>query len=346
MRRRLAITLCLVLAVGVAVGVVAIRTLDGDEHARTAESPEQLVPEPTATPVPYRTPTPTPLRDPGITAISAAGSEDVWIALGPQLLHTSDDGKTWEQTYLFALGILSLSFVSGRTGWALSAEELLRTGDGGQTWETVYDTPTASAGLWPHTVRFIDEQFGWLNIGAEMLASRDGGRSWAQIVNPCTTHTYPVSSFSSPAEGWLVCGGQPATAMQMKALYRTTDGGQIWERLLEHQNSRTPTAVMYQLPWSGHLHDVFALDRWRVWMSVGRGTIWATEDGWQTGNWVSVDNPTDTGFWDVVFLDADRGYVLHGGGISQLLRTRDGGASWCEMYEAPALEGYDNYVVC
>ena len=141
--------------------------------------------------------------------------------------------------------------------------------------------------------------------------------------------------------GWLACGGQGATIMEAKGLYRTSDFGQHWEPVSCACFGSDTQSVPNTLPSVGHLLDIYFLDESHGWLDSGRGGLFSTGDSGLTWRWVPTGVPCAEEFtMEAHFLSADDGYVIASrcGGTGNLLSTADGGTTWSSLYPAPFLE--------
>jgi len=252
-----------------------------------------------------------------------------WAAADRVILTTADGGLTWTQLSELDSPVTQIDFVSAERGWAVAGKRLLVTGDGGKTW-----SDTAQSSL---QVDFIDEQHGWLTDGRSLLQTADGGQGWQPIQNPCDTPGFSRFGFAisliSPTDGWAACGGQPATAMQAKEVYRTRDGGATWE-LIASTGSPGSADPVGQIYMGGHIRTLFFLDEQRGWLGMSRGVLLRTTDGGSTWQVVEGEMATAERFVsDVQFFTPDRGFVA---GLGILFGTADGGRSFTPLL--PPLE--------
>jgi len=249
---------------------------------------------------------------------------------------TLDGGRSWGELSQISSAVSSVDFISASQGWINGGGGLSVTADGGRTWQLVNGTDL------PENVhvRFVDAVHGWAAasyndtpdraIGdSKVFATSDGGRSWALLNTPCGDSWSLALSPLDATTAWLACGGQPATAMQKKALHRTLDLGQNWELV--------SSDAMF---WSGHLNGLSSLGEFS-WMSTSRGGLYSSGDGGVS--WQHI--PTGVGCGDEFIsapqlLSADIGFVLAPkcGDLMHLLATRDRGITWSSLYPPPFLE--------
>ncbi len=161
-----------------------------------------------------------------------------------------------------------------------------------------------------------------------LVSTRDGGKSWQPLSSPCPR----FASFSAAVElvtptlGWIVCAGQPGAGQQLKAVYRTSDGGGTWRRL---SGALSGSGYVYGASFA---RDGFGL----IW--EGRGTLYVTRDG--GSRWTAkprVAKPElDFGAGGVA-LSGGRGLVLlwRGDRSERLFATRNFGHSWQLVHRWP-----------
>ena len=123
-------------------------------------------------------------------------------------------------------------------GWALNTAAVLKTSDGGVHWTNVAPIPVSSVGT------FTDLNHAWIaSVSSQevsntvnILRTSDGGKSWQRssftdsevaLINP--------PHFVNPQTGWIeiINHGGPGAGNESAAIYRTKDGGQTWNKLVE-----------------------------------------------------------------------------------------------------------------
>jgi photosystem II stability/assembly factor-like uncharacterized protein len=146
-----------------------------------------------------------------------------------ELRRTTDAGRSWT-----VIGhtprLVSLAFASSQRGFALSEHQrLLQTADGGRSW-TLLRSFHVGFGGWG-SIDFSDGRDGWVALSDRLFRTRNGGLTWRRVDAPCSRLMLYVGgvSFLDARRGFLVCGGQPATIMQAKEVYESTDGGTSWK---------------------------------------------------------------------------------------------------------------------
>lgn len=256
-----------------------------------------------------------------------------WLAAGSTILATEDGGRTWTPLHVTDSPVLYLDFTSPLQGWALTVSGLFRTRDGGATWQWVPRMGPAPLSR----IDFVDAARGWGGSEAGLFATVDGGRTWSAISDPCADYAGPPQPFSfiDAGTGWVLCGGGAGAGQQHKRLYRTDDGGRQWRLVADTAVEAGPGG----LPGGGYVSDLCFLDRERGWFTEARGGLFATVDGGQS--W--VETPVVPGGEQFLreprFPTPEAGYVVSTAqGRPVLLSTRDGGATWAQVYPHPDTE--------
>jgi photosystem II stability/assembly factor-like uncharacterized protein len=147
------------------------------------------------------------------------------------VLHTSDDGKSWDNQALpqkdgNITDLASVFFLDPQEGWIGGLDGLLfHTKDGGRHWEK-QDTPV-SKGAEIFAISFCSNIEGWA-VGSEyinntykplLFHTKNGGRIWQlQVFNPEVplTDVQALSNGRAWAIGWD------------GSIFRTIDYGQTW----------------------------------------------------------------------------------------------------------------------
>jgi photosystem II stability/assembly factor-like uncharacterized protein len=225
--------------------------------------------------------------------VKALGPSDVWVAG-----HSAPDGRT-------------------------DTPQVQVTHDAGSTWTPAcLGVPAMGDTM---ALRFISPVDGWAlgwgwgeagssNGHGFAAHTRDGGASWSQAALPDGIAGLRDVAFTDKSHGFAV--GAAANAYPIDdVLLATTDGGATWQRR--------------DLPVGGRVAAIdFADARHGVIAGSGAGgghLILSTADGgdsWQ----VATVPPAGGALYDVVLLDADRGFAV--GEKTGILATVDGGHTW------------------
>jgi photosystem II stability/assembly factor-like uncharacterized protein len=157
-----------------------------------------------------------------------------------------------------ALDILRLEMLDAQNGWGIggprasgSANRVFRTRDGGTAWIEVTppeSAPSAGAEVSAAIGYFSDAQTGWVTYHASIPSSVpenpvvwrtvDGGATWqagSMLDTSGLMETYWVSHivFSGLQNGWLLAHVGAGMNHDYVALYRSTDGGAHWSRVID-----------------------------------------------------------------------------------------------------------------
>ena len=180
-------------------------------------------------------------------------------------------------------------------GWAVTEAEIARTNDGGLTWYNV--TPPEVEGTGYGVDTFIsDVEHAWVQKpdlenfpnGGFLYRTTDGGLTWAEFKVPFSRGDI---NFIDGDNGWVLADLGVGAGSNAVAVYRTTTGGAVWERM--YTNDPNDPESGDSLPLGGIKADLVPLDMETAWVT---GTVYApgevylhrTEDGGRTWTPVSV----------------------------------------------------------
>jgi photosystem II stability/assembly factor-like uncharacterized protein len=157
-----------------------------------------------------------------------------------------------------AIDILKLEMLDSQNGWGIgglrasgNANRIFRTQDGGATWIEVSPpepAPAPGAEVSAAVGFFADAQTGWVTYHASIPSSVpenpvvwrtvDGGATWlasSALDTSGLAETYSVSHvvFSGTNNGWLMAHVGAGMNHDYVAIYRSTDGGASWSRVID-----------------------------------------------------------------------------------------------------------------
>jgi photosystem II stability/assembly factor-like uncharacterized protein len=186
-------------------------------------------------------------------------------------------------------------YVAGATGG------LWRTTDNGVTWSSIFDAPVHSIGdvalfqpnpqiLWVGTGERANRQsVGW---GDGIYKSMDGGKSWVNVGLRSSMHIGRIQLHpTNPDIAFVAAQGSVWGAGGERGLYRTTDGGKSWQRVLyvDDETGATDVAmdwsdpeVLYAATYQRR-RSAFGFDGGgpgsALWKSTDGGTTWSRLSG-------------------------------------------------------------------
>ena len=156
-----------------------------------------------------------------------------WQFVGP----TNVSGRMTDVAVVAPKGENYTIYVAGGSGG------VWRTRNEGVTWEPVLEH-AASTSIGDVTVAPSDQDVLWVGTGeanifrssmagAGVYKSEDGGESWTHM-GLAGTHTIPriIVHPSDPNTVYVAASGHEWTHDEYRGLYKTTDGGESWERIL------------------------------------------------------------------------------------------------------------------
>ena len=266
---------------------------------------------------------------PVVSDVSAIGS-DVWAVVGTCPINSSsvaaacpatveqsmDNGTTWHAT-------AAAPPVSEEPGLSVADQdlELARI-----TTSRAYVLSFAAA-----------PAVGGASLG-ELGYTADSGRTWEARPDPCPTYFDFGQEIAASGTNdlWMVCGSQPSTGSQAKALYRSSDGGRHWTLTAAANAPALSGDVSLSaaggLPTDGYVsplslgHENLAvLTPEKAWVFPDRSGVFQTPDGghsWSPVSGLARAGLVGGGTGNVVFVDVDHGWVCEVG--AGLWRTTDG----------------------
>jgi len=270
-------------------------------------------------------------------------------------METADGGTTWTQTPSVARHpqfsedpIWDVQFVDAQNGFAVG-NTVFRTTNGGQTWQNLGSLGTI------YDVDFITPQVGYLRGNLFIMKTTNGGASFSMVWDWQTFDPVSGLDFIDENTG-LVVGARD----DQPGVFRTTNGGETWDRISTEAFSRvryvtseivvasrqaafyrsTDGGVTWALAYSENTEPVNGMEairlidedslaaidiNARIWISHDAGATWTRTFG-PLGNW---------GFeWDIRFPDAETGYAV--GRLGLIFKSTDAGQTWTQISNGAA----------
>jgi photosystem II stability/assembly factor-like uncharacterized protein len=225
------------------------------------------------------------------------------------VLHTTDNGETWEQQDSGVTGTLySICFVDADEGWAVGdGGTVVHTADGGATWELQNSGITERL----RGSFFANSSEGWaVGEGGVVINTRDGGVAW-NSQKPANQDLMAVH-FAPPDPGEVVIDHGWAVGVNGTIIY-TTDAGGRWRA----QPVKDLTEPLY---------GVFFDDKNKGWVVGKEGTVLRTSNGGETwGRSAAAAARLEdrvASLYDVFFIHAADGWSV--GSSCKLLHSPDG----------------------
>lgn len=268
----------------------------------------------------------------------------------------NDGGWCWQQPRPTGTSREDYFFLDAQTGWSVGDNgEIFKTADGGKTWAR-QDSGLRTRLL---AIAFADANSGWAvgEFGA-VLRSTDGGKTWSQ----------QALGLSDSGMRLRVIDANTAVAYSSygySRVRRTTDGGKTWTEasftptevgsdgtlwsfdgntLKKSADGGATSSTLYT--GSGYSERfqllspqlLFLRNFSAIWDSatsryINKLTLRRSTDG--GASWTSYEaqglidaDLNYSGPGEVVFQDADRGFLVAGAAI---YRTADGGRNWTKL---------------
>ena len=239
-------------------------------------------------------------------------------------------------------------YVGGSTGG------VFKSIDGGLTWDAIFDDQPA-LGVGHIAVFQPNPDIVWVGtgegnprnsagVGRGLFKSVDGGHSWNHMGFEASERIHRV--LTHPTDPDIVYVGVMGPAWsdgEERGVYRTTDGGKNWQRVL-WQNERTGIADMVMDP--ANPQKIFAAmwefrrDPWFL-TSGGPGSgLFVTYDGGDSWKRLSEEDGMPAGEMGRIGVAVSESnpnvvYALVEATQSALLRSDDGGRSWRTINDEP-----------
>lgn len=278
---------------------------------------------------------------PAVSEVRFADELDGWL-YGPALFATHDGGASWQQVPV-AGSVESLEASGGYVDAVVSpcASQQSCTGSmrveqapsGGGSFTTVLSGAPVGAYASDALDLSLHAPVGFAALspparpGAALYATGDlaVASRWKPFPDPCSAAPsgFYLVSFVAPdtTSLYTLCSGQGGAGSETKVVVKTTGG---------------KSAVAGQAPRGGDTEALAVSPSGTMVVAAASGASWLyrSTDGGASWSTAATYDDGGLGFNDLGFTTSEQGVVVHGvpgppGNFStQLLMTRDGGASW------------------
>lgn len=245
-----------------------------------------------------------------------------------------------------APALIEMDMLNELDGWAVTEAEIVRTNDGGLSWFNVTPPGMDETGYGVDAF-ILDVGHAWIqkpdfenfpNSGF-LYRTTDGGVTWTSFQVPFSRGDL---SFIDPDNGWVLADLGVGAGSNAVAIYRTTTGGAVWERM--YTNDPNDPDAADSLPLGGLKSDLVPLDMQTAWVTgvvyaPGEVYLHRTDDGGRTWTPVTVELPSGAQDFELgidadqmKFVSATHGFIalrMAGESIQTVLyATRDAGRTW------------------
>jgi photosystem II stability/assembly factor-like uncharacterized protein len=287
------------------------------------------------------------LSRPANLALNPRDPDEMLIAANWRVVYSDDGGRTWEQRDRGAdiTCAHDIRFHDGRTYVTAMDEGLLMSPDNGQTWQQLaplkYEPPI-SGHQWRVRIiprgdsfRIVSTCSPWAEQRNKVLISDDGGETFRVVTdglpdyrpraNTMWGESYPRALAVDPSDpNTLYLGmdgaAEPDQGRPGGGVFKSTDGGDTWQRLPGQPGSRR---MFY-----GLVVDPTDPQRLFWGASAENGGLWRTDDEGQSWSRV-MDRET----WVFNVAVTPSGTVYCPG--KQLWKSTDHGGTWQKISDLP-----------
>lgn len=227
-----------------------------------------------------------------------------------------------------------------------------RSDNGGITWKPIFDQEKVAAVgavaifqpspdvIWVGTGEGNPRNSA--SVGNGIYRSLDGGRHWTHLGLAGTERIHRIVLHpGNPDVAWVAAMGRMWGENPERGVYRTTDGGKSWQRVL-FVDERTGCAELVADPTNPNklLAAMWDYRRWpHSFRSGGPGSgLWVTHDGGTTWKRLTEDDGLPKGELGRIGIAFCRNhpevvYAVVEATKSALLRSGDGGRTWTRVNE-------------
>ena len=227
---------------------------------------------------------------------------------------------------------------------------LWKSVDGGFTWDPVMDSESVNSigaiGIAPTAPHVIYVGTGEANarnsmgVGRGVWKSTDGGSTWTHLGLSRTEHIEAILVHpQDPDVVWLTAMGPAWSDGTERGVYKSTDGGESWEKVLYVDETTGAFEIVLDPSNPEHLlASTWEFRRWPWFFeSGGPGSgLWQSYDGGESWDRLTEEDGLpegDLGRIGLAFAtnDPNVAYALVEAENSALLRSDDGGRSWATV---------------
>ena len=246
------------------------------------------------------------------------------------------------------LQFTTIRMIDTSTGWALTSSGVYKTSDGGKYWSNVGPLSTQ---LKNPAGEFLNAQDAWVVATMpnsanpntiQVIRTLDGGQSWQLWQSSILSTSYGdypgVPDFVNLQDGWIemVTNGGPGAGSESVAIFRTTDGGQVWTKVADttQQGSGLPngglkTGISFKDSMNGWATGYDASSTPWLYVTYNAGQTWQRQSLPGASNAFNLTTPPvffgNLGILPVAeTLQSGNGVVLE----TALYTTSNGGQTW------------------
>ncbi|MBK9332573.1 MAG: T9SS type A sorting domain-containing protein [Ignavibacteria bacterium] len=221
------------------------------------------------------------------------------------ILHSSDNGITWQRQLNDIVSLRSIDMLNSNTGYTSGdGSKIYKTTNGGQNWDTV-SRPIFNSSISINKIKFLSENFGYaFGNSGKVFKTTNGGNNWEDLV------TNSIYSFYA---GDVIDENNLCAAGNVGEIIKSTNGGTNWINI----RPLTSNQIRYYS---------IAMISSEIFYAAGESsTLLKTTNGGTNWTPIFVDSVSII-LRSVNFYTEDIGYVVGDKGIC--LFTTNGGNTW------------------